>query len=103
MRPRCGLDAKSSTVIHSLSSVPPLSVWANTGWFHVIPPSGDRDTATPSLLLFVLNTNETAYAEPSGPKATAGSDARLYGPPVAVVTPGRLPVVHVLPPSWLVE
>src|SRR5713101_57509 len=91
--------------VNSKTGLVPLSDLIRRWLSQVLPPSLEVTVATPvSLLpLFVLlvASRPMAYAVPSGPMETQGSEARSYGVPVNGSKTGLIPVTHPLKGNWL--
>src|SRR6266851_4002429 len=96
--------------VNSKTGLVPLSDLIRRWLSQVLPPSLEVTVATPvsllPLILLLVASRPTAYAVPSGPMETQGSEARSYGAPVngsrmalgAHALKGRVLSPQVLPP-----
>src|SRR6266567_6251287 len=96
--------------VNSKTGLVPLSDLIRRWLSQVLPPSLEVTVATPvsllPLIVLLVASRPTAYAVPSGPMETQGSEARLYGVPVngsrmalgAHTLKGRAVSLQVVPP-----
>src|SRR6266699_2235103 len=72
--------------VNSKTGLVPLSDLIRRWLPQVLPPSLEVTVATPvsllPLIVLLVASRPTAYAVPSGPMETQGSEARSYGAPV---------------------
>src|SRR5260370_42383583 len=72
--------------VNSKTGLVPLSDLIRRWLSQVLPPSLEVTVATPvsllPLIVLLVASRPTAYAVPSGPMETQGSEARSYGAPV---------------------